>query len=217
MDGAWPDVLGRIAASGLYDKYTGGKGKGKERGANHCLVNEYLPGQGIMPHTDGPSYHPCTTTLSLGSHTVLCLRSKPSHLDPSSSTAPSEVQKIDIFLPPRSLVVLSGELYSSWLHGIQPLKGDSATSLVGCANWDDWWMWQADQATAEAEAAGDGGEMDGTAAAVSTSLSPEAARADVVNRRRMAEEGAGWEREKRISLTCRRVAGKVRKNVLGLR
>jgi len=31
---------------------------------NHVLVNEYLPGQGIMPHTDGPLFHPTIATVS---------------------------------------------------------------------------------------------------------------------------------------------------------
>ncbi|XP_055547546.1 alpha-ketoglutarate-dependent dioxygenase alkB homolog 6 isoform X2 [Wyeomyia smithii] len=39
--------------------------------ANHVLVNEYLAGQGIMPHLDGPLFYPTITTISCGSHTVL--------------------------------------------------------------------------------------------------------------------------------------------------
>ncbi|XP_047383578.1 alpha-ketoglutarate-dependent dioxygenase alkB homolog 6 isoform X3 [Sciurus carolinensis] len=69
--------------------------------ANHVLVNQYLPGEGIMvsvpawecpfgpeggrgrllpcpalvpapqPHEDGPLYYPTVSTISLGSHTVL--------------------------------------------------------------------------------------------------------------------------------------------------
>ena len=35
-------------------------------GANHVLVNSYLPGEGIMPHQDGPLYHPAVCILSLG-------------------------------------------------------------------------------------------------------------------------------------------------------
>ena len=35
------------------------------------LVNEYLAGQGIMAHTDGPLYYPTIATITLGSHTVL--------------------------------------------------------------------------------------------------------------------------------------------------
>lgn len=38
---------------------------------NHCLVNEYESGQGIMPHTDGPVYFPIVTTITLQSHTVI--------------------------------------------------------------------------------------------------------------------------------------------------
>lgn len=35
MDSAWPHVLDRIAETGVYDGWTGNKGKGKERGPNH--------------------------------------------------------------------------------------------------------------------------------------------------------------------------------------
>eukprot|EP00795_Rhopilema_esculentum_P002741 gene2741-960_t len=38
---------------------------------NHVLVNEYTAGQGIMPHVDGPLFHPAITTISLGSQTLL--------------------------------------------------------------------------------------------------------------------------------------------------
>uniref|UniRef100_A0ABM5ERK5 Alpha-ketoglutarate-dependent dioxygenase alkB homolog 6 isoform X2 n=1 Tax=Pogona vitticeps TaxID=103695 RepID=A0ABM5ERK5_9SAUR len=41
------------------------------RRANHVLVNEYCPGEGILPHEDGPLYFPTVTTISLGSHTLL--------------------------------------------------------------------------------------------------------------------------------------------------
>ena len=40
---------------------------------NHVLLNEYLPGQGIMPHLDGNLFFPTITTINLGSHTVLNL------------------------------------------------------------------------------------------------------------------------------------------------
>lgn len=175
-----------------------------------------------MPHTDGPAYLPCTTTLSFGSHTVLHLRSKPSHLsspsapsyspstEPSSDLSPSpdpdpdsakrasiaQVQKLDLLLPARSLLVLSDELYRDWLHGIGPLRGDSVEGLSGCANWEDWWAYRSEVAAA-AEEAEEGGGGGGGAARVEAE-------------RRMVEEGKGWERQRRVSLTCRRVAGKVR-------
>ncbi len=43
----------------------------RHRAPNHCLVNEYLPGQGILPHEDGAAYFPCVATVSLGSHALL--------------------------------------------------------------------------------------------------------------------------------------------------
>ncbi|GAA6036217.1 hypothetical protein JCM8097_006841 [Rhodosporidiobolus ruineniae] len=222
MDAQWPNVLDRIAGTGVYDEWTKEakeKGlKGKEIGPNHCLVNEYLPSQGIMPHTDGPAYLPCTTTLSLGSHTVLCLRSPPPHLNNPSSTSPddtspsapapvSEVQKIDLFLPPRSLLVLTGDLYSTWLHGIQPLPSDTSEVLRGCANWNGWWEWQKEAASAAA----DEGEEGGAAGSRSEASAVE----DVEQRRKFVEARHGWERTKRVSLTCRRVA-KVRKGLFKL-
>jgi len=41
---------------------------------NHVLVNEYLPGQGIMAHTDGPAYVPVIATLTVGGGQTLNIR-----------------------------------------------------------------------------------------------------------------------------------------------
>lgn len=43
----------------------------KDKLPNHVLINEYLPGQGIMAHSDGPLFYPTVTTISCGSHTFL--------------------------------------------------------------------------------------------------------------------------------------------------
>ena len=43
----------------------------KQSQANHVLLNEYLPGQGIMPHVDGDLFYPTISTLNVGSHTVI--------------------------------------------------------------------------------------------------------------------------------------------------
>ena len=37
---------------------------------NNVLINEYLPGQGILAHEDGPHYEPFVATLSLGAPCV---------------------------------------------------------------------------------------------------------------------------------------------------
>ncbi|KAL3461519.1 hypothetical protein BJX64DRAFT_157828 [Aspergillus heterothallicus] len=43
---------------------------------NHVLINEYTPGQGIMPHEDGTAYYPLVATVSLGGNIVLDLYEK---------------------------------------------------------------------------------------------------------------------------------------------
>ncbi len=70
---------------------------------NTCLINEYLPGQGIMAHEDGPRYWPHVLTLSLGSPATLVFHSK---LNPNEiGTAREPVMKM--ILQPRSLVIFS--------------------------------------------------------------------------------------------------------------
>eukprot|EP00959_Pyramimonas_sp_CCMP1952_P218705 4573492-Pyramimonas_sp.AAC.1 len=44
---------------------------------NHVLVNEYKPGEGIMPHEDGPLYYPVVAIISLGATAVIRFRRKP--------------------------------------------------------------------------------------------------------------------------------------------
>lgn len=61
---SYPDLLSRIADTGAFEGSRHGR-------PNHCLVNEYLAGQGIMPHEDGAAYFPAVATISLGSHTLL--------------------------------------------------------------------------------------------------------------------------------------------------
>lgn len=60
----FPPLQERISSTGAFEG-------SKHSEFNHCLVNEYLPGQGISPHEDGKAYYPAVATLSLGSHGVL--------------------------------------------------------------------------------------------------------------------------------------------------
>lgn len=85
---------------------------------NQCLINEYKPGQGIMPHSDGPAYNPCVATLSLGSGILLKLIPFPTSdniIHPPSSPPPPPLQ---VYLPANSLFVLKGSLYKDYMHGI---------------------------------------------------------------------------------------------------
>ncbi|XP_061103572.1 alpha-ketoglutarate-dependent dioxygenase alkB homolog 6 [Conger conger] len=98
--------------------------------ANHVLVNEYNPGQGIMPHEDGPLYYPTVSTISLGSHAVL------DFYHPIDSTQTDALQTeqsrylVSLLVQPRSLLVLQNEMYEHFLHGIQGVSQDTLTDRV---------------------------------------------------------------------------------------
>ncbi|XP_072390965.1 alpha-ketoglutarate-dependent dioxygenase alkB homolog 6 [Diabrotica undecimpunctata] len=99
---------------------------------NQVLVNEYLAGQGIMPHTDGPLFYPTISTISCGSHTALEF----------VTNDESRKNVCNIFLEPRSLIIIKDELYSKYLHSISERKFDS---INDCANKDFCQLYSCDQ------------------------------------------------------------------------
>jgi len=97
---------------------------------NHVLINEYKPGEGIMPHEDGPAYNPITATVSLGSHTILEIYNKneQGERDPHPSWR--------ILQEPRSLLITTGDMYVNTLHGISEIEIDENLDPVNIVNWD---------------------------------------------------------------------------------
>lgn len=102
--------------------------------ANHVLVNEYLPGQGIMPHTDGPIFFPTISTISCSSHTILEFTEQ--NLDGSSPINRNIICKL--LIEPRSLLILKHDLYQKYLHSISETTEDvideSIENLENCKN-----------------------------------------------------------------------------------
>ncbi|KAK4123783.1 hypothetical protein N657DRAFT_656132 [Parathielavia appendiculata] len=96
---------------------------------NHVLINEYPPNTGIMPHKDGGAYHPVVCTVSLGSS--LCLNLYKSKED--GALEPEPVWRI--LQEPRSLLITTADLYSEYLHGIEPTSTDVDISEKTIANW----------------------------------------------------------------------------------
>ena len=82
---------------------------------NHALVNEYQPGQTIHPHTDGPMYYPHVACLSLGASAKMTFTER---LPTSEVGCKEPAELLQLELPPRSLVVFSGDAYANALHGI---------------------------------------------------------------------------------------------------
>ncbi|KAH8803263.1 alkylated DNA repair protein-like protein alkB 6 [Xylogone sp. PMI_703] len=97
---------------------------------NHVLINEYLPGQGIMPHKDGPAYYPVVCTVSLGAK--LCLDLYGSKEDGATEASP----RWRVLQEPRSLLITSSDLYENYLHGIAEIKHDVDLGPTTVANWD---------------------------------------------------------------------------------
>ncbi|XP_071034840.1 alpha-ketoglutarate-dependent dioxygenase alkB homolog 6 isoform X2 [Parasteatoda tepidariorum] len=96
---------------------------------NHVLVNEYLAGQGIMPHEDGPLFYPTIATINLGSHTVLDYYEKLS--DSSDINSSMENKYVGSLLLERcSLLIVQDDLYSKYLHGICERMADTIDKKI---------------------------------------------------------------------------------------
>lgn len=123
----------------------------KHQKPNHCLLNEYLPGQGIMPHEDGGAYFPCVATVSLGSYTLLDIYKwaedgpKPSPSGPAADGAappPAETRArareaspcFSILQERRSLLITTGGAYRNFLHGIAERRHDGSQQLATVIN-----------------------------------------------------------------------------------
>lgn len=107
--------------------------------ANHVLVNEYLSGQGIMPHTDGPLFHPIISTISCGSHTVLLLQR--STVDGETDEEKSENEVFQVLVERRSLLMIKDDAYHKYLHSIAEQTEDlilpTISNIEMCENVDE--------------------------------------------------------------------------------
>ncbi|KAL7412169.1 hypothetical protein BDY24DRAFT_416355 [Mrakia frigida] len=139
----FPDLIDRIKDLGVYSDSKIGQ-------PNQVLINEYRPGEGIDPHSDGPAYYPTTCSLSLLWPTLLFLHPPPPPtvaLNSIMDLTPPDLPPIVLLLEPRSLLVLQGEKYTDWKHEIkhvfeddfgavevvnrEGLKGKKVQELVG--------------------------------------------------------------------------------------
>ncbi|MCJ1451712.1 hypothetical protein MMC28_002052 [Mycoblastus sanguinarius] len=95
---------------------------------NHCLVNEYLPGQGISAHEDGAAYFPMVATVSLGSYILLNV--KPKNFGAGNGFGWRILQER------RSLLIITGKVYLECLHGIDGVEVDEGLTREGIVNWN---------------------------------------------------------------------------------
>lgn len=90
--------------------------------ANHVLINVYQPGDGIMPHTDGPVYFHQVAILSLGAPAVMRFYWR------DNSTVPETA--CSVFLPPRSLLLFADKAYTECMHGIDFVQVEDMCGVV---------------------------------------------------------------------------------------
>jgi len=77
---------------------------------NQCIVNEYLPGQGIAAHIDDLQYGSYIACYSLGSGIDLEFK--------------KGTETWELWTEPRSVYVMSGPARDTWTHQIRPRKFD---------------------------------------------------------------------------------------------
>lgn len=74
------------------------------------LVNEYEPGQGISRHIDSTLFAEPVITLSLGSGCIFVLT--------------QQSTRIELYLKPKTLIILRGDSRWKWTHEIPSRKSD---------------------------------------------------------------------------------------------
>ena len=92
--------------------------------ARQAIINLYKPGEGISPHVDLLGrYADGIIGVSLGSGCVM-------HFDKvlRDDQEAEENTRWDVYLPERSIIVLSKEARYDWTHGIEKKTGDPVES-----------------------------------------------------------------------------------------
>jgi alkylated DNA repair dioxygenase AlkB len=86
---------------------------------DQMIVNEYVPGQGISAHVDCvPCFEGVIASLTLGSGCVM------------EFTRAEDDRRVPVYLKPRSLVVLRGEVRYDWRHAIPARKSDEFAGVT---------------------------------------------------------------------------------------
>lgn len=203
---------------------------------NHVLVNSYSPGEGIMPHEDGPLYYPAAAIVSLGSWAVLRFYAKRGGGEEGQSEGGEgggeekgkqrDEKKKSVFsvaLAPRSLVVFGGEAYRRMLHGIEAVEEERLDGGVLNNRDEEEEVAEEEEEEEENDDDDDDERREGrrrrrrrrdeqVARAAVPRGSENGVEVDVIPR---GMRGFGATSEERVSLTVRRVL-RVRKNLLRL-
>lgn len=83
---------------------------------NQAIINEYLPGQGISPHTDAKIFGNVICSISLGSNVIMEFS--------------KGIEVREILLRQKSIIVLENDARWSWKHSIPARKHDVVDGLT---------------------------------------------------------------------------------------
>lgn len=99
--------------------------------ARQAILNLYPPGQGISAHIDLPRrYADGIVGVSLTGGCVLTLQRADTAMR-ETGYGSAEGERHDVYLPPRSVYVLSGESRWDWAHGIEGRVADTVCDGSG--------------------------------------------------------------------------------------
>ena len=89
---------------------------------DQAIINEYIDDQGIAAHIDcEPCFGDIIISISLGGQCVMNFQRE---------ATTKEQDKIPLLIPPRTLIVMTGESRFNWYHGIPPRKSDKFNEQV---------------------------------------------------------------------------------------
>lgn len=93
----------------------------------HLLINEYMPGQGIMPHTDSSLvFGEWVAILSLSADCIMKFTQN------EDNEVRSAEKEIEFYLPKNSLLILSGEARHNYKHSISKDLDENGYDYINC-------------------------------------------------------------------------------------
>ena len=111
---------------------------------NHVLLNDYQAHEGILPHTDGPSYASCTATISLQSPVLLHFTKRRRSPDEEESMQQQNHSvnnnyddsdlPLQVVLEPGSVIIFQDDAYLGYCHGISESETGTETTTDHCLN-----------------------------------------------------------------------------------
>lgn len=141
---ALPRDIHGLLFSSVYDQQQGQQEgeQGTQRRARQAIINLYRPGEGIAPHIDLLNrFGDGIVGVSLGGG--MAMRFERAQEGAGAESEGQVGPPYEVWLPPRSVLVLAGEARYEWTHGIAPRTRDRVeVEDAGRSGSGSGWQWQ---------------------------------------------------------------------------